>query len=247
VDRRHVESRWVFREGDSVAPPAGEPTDFVRRFVHVEERQDATRDEPIGITGAPFVDVPVVVRPDHDLVHSRIWALVQHLTREAGPIGKVETRERASGRHITYSFVHVVTARPHFAVARRVDVEHLWRFAGDGVQPEVATLLVAIPPLLESMLVRFDPGRQVSVLCGNVTLEHVGGFRDVIVHADEDHVICLHRRPLGSRHATKRARRKYPYYIQSLMRLPLSRNLCSTATPRAFNDCTRWGSGRNGT
>ena len=55
-----------------------------------------------------------------------------------------------------------------------------------------------------------------------MTVEHVRGLRDVIVHADEDHVICLHRRPFGSRQTSTRARRKSPYYIQSFMRCPLA-------------------------
>ena len=37
----------------------------------------------------------------------------------------------------------------------------------------------------------------MSELGGHVSVEHVRRLRDVIVHADEDHVVGLHRRPLG--------------------------------------------------
>ena len=161
-----MESSGVFREGDGVAPLPSEPTDLARRLLHVEERQDAAGYEAIGIARAPFVDMPVVVRLDHDFVHGLIRALVEHLTREAGPIGEVEAGQRSPSGHITYSLVHVVTTRAHFAVTGRVHVVHLWRLAGYRVQPKVPTLLVAVPPLLETVLVRFDPGATSRYLAG---------------------------------------------------------------------------------
>ena len=89
----------------------------------------------------------------------------------------------------------VVAARAHLAVTGGVDVEHLRWFAGDGVQPEVAALLLAVPPLLETLFVRHHPRGEVAKGDGHVGGEHASGFRDVVVDTDEDHVVCLHRAP----------------------------------------------------
>ena len=68
VDGGHVEGGRVLREGHGVAALGGQPPHLGRRLVDVEEREDAARDEPVRIGGTPFVDVPVVVRLDHDFV-----------------------------------------------------------------------------------------------------------------------------------------------------------------------------------
>src|ERR1700722_1194419 len=218
-----MERRRIFREGDRVASLGCQSTDLLCRLVYVEERQNAACDEPVWIAAAPFVNMPVVVGLDHDLVDRRVGALVQHLSRKAGPVGKVEARERPTRRHVTHPLMYVVATRAHLAVAGRVDVVHLGRLARDGIQAKVAALLLAVPPLLEATFVGLHPRSQMSVLCRNVTLEHVRWFRDVIIHADEDHVLCLHRSPFGPVRATYALVRQGPYYIQFPMHLPLSR------------------------
>src|SRR5580704_1397681 len=85
----------------------------------------------------------------------------------------------------------VVAARAHVAVVRGVDVEHLPRLACHGVQAEIPALLVPVPPLLEPAFVCDDTRRSVLEPVRNVVLEHLRGFGDVVVDADQDHVVSL--------------------------------------------------------
>ena len=139
-----------------------------------------------GIRAAPLVDVPVVVRLDHHEVDVAVGALVQHLAGEAGPVGEVEARELTAGRHVADALVHVVATGAHVLVAQRVDVEELRRLARDRVQSEVPAADVAVVPLLRAVGFVDDTRRRLAVPRGNVRVEHVRRFADVIVDRDED-------------------------------------------------------------
>ncbi|CAB4816924.1 unannotated protein [freshwater metagenome] len=193
VDRRHVERFGVLGEGDRVAALGRKPPHLGRSFFDIEQRQHAARDEATGMRTAPLVDVPVVVGLDHDLVDIEVGALVQHLPGEAGEVGEVESRELTTRVHVTHALVYVEAARTHFVVAARVDVEHLAGFAGHGIEAEIATLDVAVPPLLDAALVGEDPRRLGLVTGRNMRVEHGGRFGDVIVDADEDEIVGLQR------------------------------------------------------
>ena len=195
VDGGHLQGGRVLREGHGVAPLVGQAPHLLRRLVHVEEGEDPAGDEPVGVGGAPLVDVPVVVRLDHDLVDRPVGPLVKHLAREAGPVGEVEAGERATGGHVTHPLVDVETTRAHFRVLGRVHVEHLAGLARHGVEAEVAPLLLPVPPLLKALGVGLDPGGQVPVLGRDVPLEHIGRLGNVVIDTDQDHVVCAHGAP----------------------------------------------------
>ena len=166
VDARHAEPGRVLRERDRVAALVGEPAHLLGRLLHVEQREDAARDEALGVRAAPLVDVPVVVRLDHHEVDVAVGALVQHLAGEAGPVREVEPRELAAGRHVAHALVDVVAAGPHVLVAVRVDVEHLGRLARHRVEPEVPAPDVAVVPLLRAVGLVDDPGRSSRYFSG---------------------------------------------------------------------------------
>ena len=146
---------------------------------------------------------------------ARSGTLVEDLTGETRPVGKVQPGQLSAGRHVTHALVDLKAPRTHVVVAARVDVVHRRGFAGDRVQPEVAALLVPVPPLLEATLVRLDPRREVLVALGHVLVEHVGRLGDVVVHADQDHVLgsshgCSFRRPPGVLHGVTSHRSSRP-------------------------------------
>src|SRR5262249_2866636 len=65
-------------------------------------------DEPLRVGATPLVDVPVVVRLDHDEVDVAVGAGVEDLAREARPVREVQPRQLAAGRHVAHPLVHVV-------------------------------------------------------------------------------------------------------------------------------------------
>jgi hypothetical protein len=144
--------------------------------------------------------VPVVVGPDHDEVDVAVRTEVQHLTGEPGPVGKVQSRELSTCRHVADALVDVVAAGPHLFEPGRVHVEHLRRFSRDRVESEISSGDVAVVPLLGTVVLLDDAGRRLSVAVWHVPFEHVRGLADVIVDGDEDQVVDSHRCPLcGSR------------------------------------------------
>ena len=200
VDRRHLQGGRVLREGHGVAPLGGQAPDLLGRLLHVEEREDAAGDEPVGVGGAPLVDVPVVVRLDHDLVEARSGPSLSTWPENPVQLGKLRPASVPAGRHVPHPLVDVEAARAHLRVHRRVDVVHLAGLARHGVEAEVAPLLVPVPPLLEALGVGLHPGGSVPVLGRNVALEHVRRLGNVVVDTDQDHVVGLHVRvtPLHS-------------------------------------------------
>src|SRR6266540_4261248 len=213
VDARHAEAGWVLRERDSVATLVRQPPHLGRRRVDVEERQDPARDDPLRVGAAPLVDVPVVVRLDHDEVDAVVRPRVQDLAREPRPVREVEARELTARRHVAHPLVDVVATRAHVLVARRVDVEHLRWLARDRVEAEVAAAEVAVEPLLGAVGLVDDARHPVAVLRRDVGVEHVGGLADVVVDRDEDQLVHAHAHADGSSNN------------------PRSANSCTTSSP----------------
>ena len=210
VDARHAEPGGVLREGDRVTALVGEPTHLLRRLLDVEQRQDAARDEAVGVRPAPLVDVPVVVRLDHHQVDVAVGPLVQDLAGEAGPVREVQPCELAAGGHVAHPLVDVVATGPHVLVAVRVDVEHLGRLAGHRVQPQVPAPDLPVVPLLRAVGLVDDPRGQLAVLLGHVRIEHRRGLGDVVVDRDEDQVVLRRGHGCPPVHRELRLRRVSP-------------------------------------
>src|SRR5581483_7660829 len=60
------------------------------------------------------------------------------------------------------------------------------------VETDVHDLLALVLPHVGAVVTRHHPGRDITPPLGQGRLEHVGRFDDVVVHADEDHVVELH-------------------------------------------------------
>src|SRR5262245_40604694 len=204
VDARHAQTYRVLRERDRVAALVGESADLLRALVRVVQRQDAAGDEALRVRAAPLVDVPVVVRLDHDEVDGAVGAELEHLAREAGPVREVEPGELPAGGHVAHALVDVVAAGPHVLVPHGLDVEHLGRLARDGVETEVPPGDFAVVPLLRAVGAVDDARRLVAIALGHMALEHVGGFGDVVGERDEDHVVAAHD-PILPHHAPNRS------------------------------------------
>ena len=162
VDARHVQRFGVLRERHGVTTLVRQALDLLGGLLDVEQRQDAARDEPARVGAAPFVDVPVVVRLDHDQVDVAVGPLVEHLAGKAGPVRKVQAGQQSAGVHVADPLVDVEAAGAHLVVARGVDVVHLARLAGHGVEPEVATAQVAVVPLLLAARPRRPPAARTA-------------------------------------------------------------------------------------
>ena len=68
------------------------------------------------------------------------------------------------------------------------------RATGDRVEPNVRDVEIEELPRVGAVGAVLDPGRDVAVLRGEVVLEHVGRFHDVVIDADQNHVIDIHPR-----------------------------------------------------
>ncbi len=204
----HLQRFRVLRERHRVTSLGGQAVDLLGGLGHVEQRQDAARDEPARVRGTPLVDVPVVVGLDHHQVDLAVRALVEHLAGEPGEVGEVQARQLAAGVHVADPLVDVEAARPHLVVAAGVDVVHLARLARHGVQAHVASADVAVVPLLDAVGLDDHPRRAVLVLGGDVGVEHVGRLGDVVVHADQDQIVLVHAVLLGHRLVTSRQWRR---------------------------------------
>src|SRR5262249_16895927 len=94
--------------------------------------------------------------------------------------------------------VDVVAAGTHLVVPHGFDVEHLRRFAGHGVEPDVAGgAYPAVVPDLRSTGFLHDARHVLAVRGGDVRLEHVGRLADVIVDRDQDQVVARHGAPFA--------------------------------------------------
>jgi len=136
--------------------------------------------------------VPVVVRLDHELVEGEVGPLVEDLAREPGPVGEVEAGQLPARRHVAHALVDVVDALAHLLEAGRLHAVFLERAADDGVQAHRRPLLALVFPVVGAGRGLLQLGRGGQRIARQVLVEHVGGFADVVIDADDDQVVHLH-------------------------------------------------------
>ena len=157
-----------------------------------------------GIGAAPLVDVPVVVR-----LHDRERELLV-VAREEQPAGErrerreAHAREHAARAHVLHPLVHVVATGAHLVEGGRVDAVLLLRPAGDRVEPDVGDRLAVEHPHVVAGVGVLDAGRAVGELRRHPALEQVRRLDEVVVDADEDHVLDPHAGSAGSTTAPQR-------------------------------------------
>ena len=98
----------------------------------------------------------------------------------------------------------VVAAGPHLAEAGRLEPVLVGRAAGDRVEADVGGLLALEDPGVGAVGLDDHLRHHVLVLGGDVAVEHVRWFDDVVVDGDEDQVVHVHgalltqsRAPIG--------------------------------------------------
>ena len=104
-------------------------------------------------------------------------------------------REHAARAHVLHALVDVVATRAHLVERGRIDAVLFLRATGDGVQPDVRDRRAVERPHVVAVVGVRHTRCRIGVLLRNPALEHVGRFDDVVVDADEDHVLDLHGHP----------------------------------------------------
>ncbi len=171
------------------------PSDLCGSQLGVPQRQDAQRDEPAGVGPGPGVEVPVVVGPHGGERHVLVGSFGEHLSGKAGEGRKAHGGHHPIGVHVPHPFVHVPASSPHLGIGGGVGRELLAWLADRRVVTDEGEGLALIHPSLTSIVVGDDPRGIVGVTPRNPIDEHVDRFQDVVVHADERHVVDVHAVP----------------------------------------------------
>ena len=182
----------VLREGDGVAALLGHPVHLLRTQLGVPDDGDRQRDEAPGLGAAPPVDVPVVVGLHHGAGLVLVLAPGEELAAELGEGGEAHGAEHAVDRHVAHTLVHVVAADPHVLERGGLDAVLLGRAADHGVEPDVGDLVAVVEPDVGAVVLADELGRLVLVLGGQQPVEHPPGLDDMVVDADQDHVLSAH-------------------------------------------------------
>ncbi len=169
-----------------------DPVHLVRERGGIPDGRDRERDQAVGRGAAPLLDVPVVVRAAQCERGVLVVERREEAPGETGERREVERTEHAVRRHVEHALLHVVGAGPELVEARRIHAVFLGRAPGHRVEPDVRDVEVEELPTVGAVGHVLDPRRDVLVLRGQVVLEQVGRFHDVIVDADKDHVVHAH-------------------------------------------------------
>jgi hypothetical protein len=105
----------------------------------------------------------------------------------------------AVGVHVVDAGLDVPAALPHLLVRGRIHAELVARTSGNGIQPDVGELATVVDPDVVADLGAHDPWDVVATAkgCGEVLLEHVGRFHDMVVDTHQDQVIDMHHAIIG--------------------------------------------------
>ena len=141
---------------------------------------------------APLVDVPVVVGLHDRERELLVGAGEEQAARERRERREAHAREHAARAHVLHALVHVVAAGAHLVEGGRVDAVLLLGPARDRVETDVGDRLVVEDPHVVAGVGVLDPGRAVGELRREPALEQVRRLDEVVVDADEDHVLDLH-------------------------------------------------------
>ena len=169
-----------------------EALDLGHGGIHVPGGNDAAWDETAWIGVAPFVHVPVIV----SLHMANDVGLVGRGTEEQaikiGQAAEVERGGNAIGIHITDAGVDVVDPGAELVDRGRLHAVFLFRSADDGVERDRRNLHALIVPEIGAIRLGPELWRRGQRITREVTIKQVGWLGDVIVNADEHHVVQLH-------------------------------------------------------
>ncbi len=144
------------------------------------------------MASGPLVDMPVVVGPYQSQGQFFVFGARKERTRKLWKAGETHLREYAIDVHIPDPLVDVVATRTHLVVCRGLHAILFGGTAHHGVEPDIRQLPIAEDPHFRPILLANASGGSVLVLAGQMIVKDRGRFDDVVVDADEDHVVDLH-------------------------------------------------------
>ncbi len=192
VNARQADDGRILIDRDRMAPLGGNALHLGKRGVHVPAREDTARNEPARIGAAPFVDVPIVIGrevPRRELLVGRAG---KPATREVEHAAEIQRRRDAIDVHVLDPRVNIVDALAHLRERGRLHAVFLERTADYGVEPDARELLPLVDPHLAAGGVGHQLGRRCQVRAGQVIVEQVRGFADVIINTDDHHIVHFH-------------------------------------------------------
>ena len=194
VEARVAHRGRVLGEGQRVHAALGVTANLGRTRLGVPDHRKRHRDEARRVLAAPLLDVPVVVGLHQRQRELRILGR-EKPAREAGERREAHRAEDSARVHVLDALVDVPAARPDLVEPLGLQAVLLLRPPGHGVQRDVGDHHVAELPGVAAVRVVHQPRGVVDVLLGQVILEHVRRFDDVVVDADQDHVLFVHGAP----------------------------------------------------
>src|SRR5665213_1443924 len=115
------------------------------------------------------------------------------LTVERDAVGEAERGGNAVHVHVVDPRMDVVAAAAQLIERRRLHAKFLGRAPDHGIEADRPLFLALILPEILAVLVDLELGRALQELAGELVVEQIGGLADVIVDADQNHVVHLHR------------------------------------------------------
>ena len=196
VEARVAHCGRVLGEGQGVHAALGVATNLGRARLGVPDHRKRHRDEARRVLAAPLLDMPVVVGLHQRQAELRILRREQP-AREAGERREAHGAEDPARVHVLDALVDVPAPRPDLVEALGLQPVLLLRPPRHGVQRDVGDHHVTELPGVAAVRVVHQPRGVVDVFLGQVILEHVRRFDDVVVDADQDHVLFVHGAPFA--------------------------------------------------
>src|SRR5271157_238418 len=178
-----------------MAALTGHAADLVCHQASIPNRRECEGNEATWMTAAPLVDMPVVVRLQHDEGESLVLMPRECRAAEAG-----ERREAHGGQntvriHVEDPRISVVTSRAELVEARGFHPVLVGRPTSDGIESDIRDLLSLPRPYIGTVGLAHDVGSAIAKSRRDVTRKQVGRLDDVVVDAHEDEIIKLQGAP----------------------------------------------------
>ncbi len=185
-DRRQSELGGELGEAHRLEAALGVAVDLVGPDADIGEPRQLQRDDPLGMSARPDLEMPVVPGAETGQAEFGILGAVEHRPAESrDERGEAERRPHPVQVHIRHTGVDVVAARPHLLEAGRIHAPFLARSADDRVEADVRVPAVLVEPELRTVGILHHPGRTAGEARRDPPVEEVGRFDQMVVHRDD--------------------------------------------------------------
>ena len=192
VDAGQALHRGVLVHRDGAEALVRQPVNLEDSGVDVPCRKDADGNEAAGIGHAPFLIVPVIVGLHVTQRERLVRRLVEGLAVEANGIAEAHRDGNAVHVHVVDPRMHVVAALAKLIERGRLHAIFLERPADHGIQANRRADVALILPEILALRVSLELGRGGEQVARKLVVEKGRRFADVIVRADQHHVVHLH-------------------------------------------------------